>query len=174
MTGSDDHVVRGYSHLAEAFVTASRVLVAVAARSLAVANTEITPAQHRALVIPAWRGPQRIADLAEPIEANICNGTRSRDRLQHRGLVRCDPGDRRAVRVALTPAGKHLAPQITAARSAKISHMLSVTPEHARGFMLTAMRAFTDGAGEVPNKAGRWAGTPIPTPVAPAQQGEHP
>ena len=50
-------------HLVEAFLTASRVLVAVAARSPATKNAEITLPQHRTLVMLASRGPQRVADL---------------------------------------------------------------------------------------------------------------
>jgi hypothetical protein len=71
-------------HLVEAFLTASRVLVAVAARSLAAGNAEITLAQHRALVVLASRGAQRIADLAKLLGVNSSNATRNCDRLQRR------------------------------------------------------------------------------------------
>ncbi|GIE15428.1 hypothetical protein Afe05nite_72680 [Paractinoplanes ferrugineus] len=145
-----DHPVD--DHLVEAFLTASRVLVAVAARSLAAGNAEITLAQHRALVVLAAHGPQRVADLAELLEVNSSNATRNCDRLQRRGLVRRDrdPDDRRAVRVSLTPPGEHLVQQITAARREEISRILSAMPGSAPGPLLTALRAFTDAAGEVP------------------------
>ena len=46
-------------------LTASRLLVAVAARSLADAGEEVTLTQYRSLVVLASRGPQRVAALAE-------------------------------------------------------------------------------------------------------------
>jgi DNA-binding MarR family transcriptional regulator len=156
-------------HLVEAFLTASRVLVAVAARSLAAGNAEITLAQHRALVVLASRGPQRIADLAELLDVNSSNATRNCDRLQRRGLVRRDrdAADRRAVRVSLTQAGERLVQQITAARRTEISHILSAMPEHSREPLLAALSAFTDAAGEVPEQS--WSlgwGTNPDTPAA--------
>lgn len=170
MTRTDDPVVEVDGHLVEAFLTASRVLVAVAARSLTAGNAEITLVQHRALVVLASRGPQRVADLAELLEVNSSNATRNCDRLQRRGLVSRDrdPDDRRAVRVSLTPAGEHLVQQITAARKVEISSILSGMPKYARGPLLTALRAFTDAAGEVPEQS--WSlgwGTGPDTPAAP-------
>jgi len=44
--------------------------VAVAARSLSVGDAEITLQQHRALVVLASRGPQRITDLADLLAVN--------------------------------------------------------------------------------------------------------
>lgn len=178
MTRSDTpEEVDGY--LVEAFLTASRVLVAVAARSLAAGNAEITLAQHRALVVLASRGPQRIADLAELLGVNSSNATRNCDRLQRRGLVRRDRDidDRRAVRVSLTQDGAHLVQQITTARKAEISLILGAMPEHARGPLLTALRAFTDAAGEVPEQS--WSlgwGMHTDTPQAriPTRQGTRP
>ena len=179
MTRSDDPAVEVDGHLVEAFLTASRVLVAVAVRSLAAGDAEITLAQHRALVVLASRGPQRIADLAELLGVNSSNATRNCDRLQRRGLVRRDrdSDDRRAVRVSLTPAGEHLVQQITVARTTAISHILGAMPGHARGPLLAALRAFTDAAGEVPPQS--WSlgwGTNPDTPAGPdpTQQGTRP
>ena len=141
--------------LVGAFLTASRVLVAVAVRSLAAGNAEITLSQHRALVVLASRGPQRVADLAELLGVNSSNATRNCDRLQRRGLVRRDrdTDDRRAVRVSLTQAGERLVQQITTARRAEISRILGAMPDDARGPLFTALRAFTDAAGEVPEQS---------------------
>ncbi|AGL16270.1 MarR family winged helix-turn-helix transcriptional regulator [Actinoplanes sp. N902-109] len=166
-------------HLVEAFLTASRVLVAVAARSLAAGNAEITLAQHRALVVLASRGPQRIADLAELLDVNSSNATRNCDRLQRRGLVRRDrdTDDRRAVRVSLTPAGEHLVQQITAARATEISRILGAMPGQARGPLLAALRAFTDAAGEAPEQSWSlgWGTDPAPpAALTPDRQGTRP
>ena len=48
----------------EAVLTASRTLVALAERPGGVAADDPTPAQYRALVVLAARGPLRMADLA--------------------------------------------------------------------------------------------------------------
>jgi DNA-binding MarR family transcriptional regulator len=114
----------------EEFLTASRVLVAVATGSLTVGNADITLAQYRTLVLLASRGPQRVADLAELLAENSSNATRNCDRLQRRGLVRPDrdTDDRRAVRVWLTPAGGHLVRQITIVRRAEINRRRPVSP----------------------------------------------
>jgi DNA-binding MarR family transcriptional regulator len=168
MTSSDDAEVAVDGHLVEAFLTASRVLVAVAVRSLAAGDAEITLAQHRALVVLASRGPQRVAGLADVLGVNSSNATRHCDRLQRRGLVRRDPdtGDRRAVRVSLTPAGERLVRQVTAARATEIGHILGAMPARARGPLLAALRAFTDAAGEVPEQSWSlgWATGPAPHP----------
>jgi hypothetical protein len=53
----------------DAVLTASRSLVAVATRSLGAAAEETTLAQYRALVVLASRGPRRMVDLAEALDA---------------------------------------------------------------------------------------------------------
>jgi DNA-binding MarR family transcriptional regulator len=177
VTRSPDLASAADDHLVEAFLTASRVLVAVAVRSLPAGDAEITLPQHRALVVLASRGPQRIADLAGTLGVNSSNATRNCDRLQRRGLVRRDrdDDDRRAVRVSLTQDGKRLVEQITTVRRAEIGHILSAMPDHARGPLLAALRAFTDAAGEVPEQS--WSlgwGTGPSTPVAATPEGVRP
>jgi hypothetical protein len=73
--------------LVGAFLTASRVLVAMAARSLTVATEEITVPQHRALVLLAVRGPQRTIDLADLLGVNSSTATRHCDWLQRRACA---------------------------------------------------------------------------------------
>ena len=65
-------------------MTASRVLVAIAARSLAAAG-EVTLPQYRALVVLASRGPQRAVDLAGVLGVNPSSATRLVDRLVRSG-----------------------------------------------------------------------------------------
>jgi hypothetical protein len=49
----------------DAFLRASRVLVSIAARSLAGVTDKVTLPQYRALVVLAGRGPQNAGALAE-------------------------------------------------------------------------------------------------------------
>jgi DNA-binding MarR family transcriptional regulator len=153
--------------LVEAFLTASRVLVAVAVRSLAAGNAEITLPQHRALVLLASRGPQRMADLADLLGVNSSTATRHCDRLQHRGLIRREPAtdDRRAVRVSLTPAGNQLVHEVSDARRTEISRILRAMPRETRRPLLEALRGFAHAAGEVPEQSWSlgWGSPPPPS-----------
>jgi DNA-binding MarR family transcriptional regulator len=140
--------------LAEAFLTASRVLVAVALRSLDRGDAEISLPQHRALVLLAARGPQRMTDLAELLGVNSSTATRHCDRLQRGGLIRREPAtdDRRAVRVSLTPAGQHLVRQVSDTRRTEIRRILGAMPTGNRAALLAALQDFASAAGEVPDQ----------------------
>ena len=71
----------------DAVLTASRVLVAVAARSLADVAEEVTLTQYRTLVVLASRGPQSLAALADAVAVTPSTATRMCDRLVRKGLV---------------------------------------------------------------------------------------
>ena len=73
--------------LTDALLTASRVLVAVSARSLAGISDEVTLAQYRTLVVLASRGPQTLQALATELEVVPSTATRMCDRLVRKGLV---------------------------------------------------------------------------------------
>ncbi len=100
--------------LVDTVLAASRALVAVAARSLAAAGDEVTLPQYRALVVLAARGPQGTAELAAALAVNPSTATRMCDRLVRKGLIRRhrQPGDRRAVRIALTAPGRDLVAEV--------------------------------------------------------------
>ncbi len=53
-------------HLVDAVLSASRVLVAIAARSLADVGEEVTLTQYRSLVVLASRGPRAWPPLLTP------------------------------------------------------------------------------------------------------------
>ncbi len=143
------------AELVEAFLSASRALVGVAARSLAAGDADITLPQYRALVLLASRGPQRIRELAELLGVNSSTATRYCDRLQRRGLVRRERfgEDHRAVYVSLTDAGRRLVQQVTQARRRQIGDILQAMPVESRQPLLMALRGFADAAGEVPEQA---------------------
>src|SRR3954452_10273924 len=89
--------------LVDALLSASRAMVALAARSLAGLDADVTLPQFRALVVLAARGPQRAVDIATELGVNPSTGTRMCDRLVRKGLVRRTrtAGDRRVVRLGL-------------------------------------------------------------------------
>jgi DNA-binding MarR family transcriptional regulator/cytochrome oxidase Cu insertion factor (SCO1/SenC/PrrC family) len=148
--------------LVDTVLAASRALVAVAARSLAAAGDEVTLPQYRALVVLAAQGPQGTAELAAALAVNPSTATRMCDRLVRKGLVRRhrQAGDRRAVRIALTPAGRALVAEVTRQRRAELARLLGALPPEEREPVIAAFRAFADAAGELPQPGAAlgWAG----------------
>ncbi|MGH9046504.1 MAG: MarR family winged helix-turn-helix transcriptional regulator [Acidimicrobiales bacterium] len=138
----------------DAFVTASRVLVAMAARSLADAGEEVTLTQYRSLVILASRGPQGVASLAEAVAVTPPTASRLVDRLLRKGLVirRTDRHDRRQVRIALTEAGRHLVDVVTEYRRREITALLGAIPVNDQRAMSKGMLKLGSAAGEVPEQ----------------------
>jgi DNA-binding MarR family transcriptional regulator len=137
------------SDLVEAFLAASRVLVAISVRSVDAAEPEVTLAQHRIMVL-LRRGPQRIGDLAADLRVDPSVATRHCDRLERVGLVerRRDESDRRAVQVSLTAAGTARLDRVTAARRTEVAEILTRMPPEERAGLLGALRSFSAAAGE--------------------------
>src|SRR5262245_6296840 len=102
--------------LMEALLSATRAMVALAARSLAGLDADVTLPQYRALVVLASRGPQRVADISTELGVAPSTGTRMCDRLVRKGLIRRYriPSDRREVRLSLTQTGRALVQEVTA------------------------------------------------------------
>ena len=73
--------------LEAAILTATRALVAIAARSLAITASEITVPQYRVLVVLAAQGPLPIGDLADALRVAPSTATRLCDRVQQKGLI---------------------------------------------------------------------------------------
>ncbi len=142
--------------MVDAVLGASRVLVAIAARSLADLDDaqDVTLAQYRSLVVLASRGPQRVASLAEALGVTPPTASRLCDRLVRKGLVRrrTDRSDRRQVRIALTDAGRRLVDTVTERRRREIARILRAVPDEARRSVVAGLQLFAESAGEVPDR----------------------
>jgi DNA-binding MarR family transcriptional regulator len=140
--------------MVDAVLSASRVLVAVAARSLADLAEEVTLTQYRSLVVLASRGPQSVAALAEALAVTPPTASRLCDRLVRKGLVRRRTGrhDRRQVRVALTDAGRRMVDVVTDRRRREIAALLASVPPEARRAVASGLQLLADAAGEVPEQ----------------------
>ena len=138
--------------LIDAVLSASRALVAVAARSLAACEHEITLPQYRVLVVLSARGPQRVADLADALGVLPSTATRMCDRLVAKRLLRRarSSQDRRSVKVGVTEEGRRLVDQISQARRGELRQILAQLPPTGRDALVEALRAFSSAAGEVP------------------------
>jgi DNA-binding MarR family transcriptional regulator len=143
--------------VADAVLTASRVLVAVAARSLAEHENEISLQQYRALVVLASRGSQRPVDLAHALGVDPSTATRLCDRLVRKRLIlrRRQGDDRREVRLDLAANGRRLVDSVTTARRGEIERIIAAVPAEQRRNLVEAFVAFGDAAGERPDSEWR-------------------
>lgn len=139
----------------DALLTASRALVAVAARSLTAAHEDVTLPQYRALVVLASRGPQSIVHLAELLVLHPSSTSRLCDRLVAKGLItrELSAASRREMTVELRPEGRRLVAQVTKQRRREIEAIVARVPVGLRPSMIDALVAFSDAAGEIPEQA---------------------
>ncbi|GAB2876506.1 MarR family winged helix-turn-helix transcriptional regulator [Nocardioides pacificus] len=133
----------------EAFITASRALVRVAARSFEVAP-EVTLAQHRILVLLGELGARRIHQVADELGVNASNASRLCDRLQRAGLVERarSETDGRVVCVSLTAAGESVLAAVTETRRREIAGILERLPPARIRDMLDVLQDFNRASGE--------------------------
>ena len=138
----------------DAVLSASRVLVAVAARSLADVAEEVTLTQYRTLVVLASRGPQHLAGLADAVEVTPATATRMCDRLVSKGLIRrsSEQDDRRQIRIALSEKGRALVDQVTERRRIEIAQIMKEIPPEERDIVVQALGRLATAAGEVPEQ----------------------
>jgi DNA-binding MarR family transcriptional regulator len=139
----------------DALLTASRALVAVAARSLDAIDEEVTLPQYRALVVLAAHGTQHVGELAAALGIQPSTATRLCDRLVARKLVRraVSRSNRRETEIALTATGRKLVDRVTALRRRELARIVARIPGPARAATVEALNAFADAAGEVPDQA---------------------
>jgi len=138
----------------DAVLSASRVLVAVAARSLADVAEEVTLTQYRTLVVLASRGPQNLAGLAEAVGVTPATATRMCDRLVRKDLIRrrTERDDRRQLRVALTAKGRSLVDAVTGRRRQEIARIINEIPVEQQAVLVQALGRLASAAGEVPEQ----------------------
>ena len=138
----------------DAVLSASRVLVAVAARSLSDISEEVTLTQYRTLVVLASRGPQNLVGLAEAVAVTPATATRMCDRLVKKKLIvrQSEQDDRRQVRLALTKKGLKLVGTVTDRRRREIEAILSTIAPEEQTVLVQALSQFAAAAGEIPEQ----------------------
>jgi DNA-binding MarR family transcriptional regulator len=136
--------------LVTALLTASRVLVAVSARSLAQVEDTVTLPQFRALVVLDTYGEINLLRLAELLGVTSSTAMRMIDRLLAVEVVtrRDNPANRREVLLGLTPTGTRIVRQVTRTRRAEIARIVDAMPAAHRATMIRALRSFATAAGE--------------------------
>ena len=136
--------------LVEAFLDASRALMAVTVRSIASAPVEVTFPQWRVLIVLTTRGEQTVGRLAGELGVNSSNATRVCDRVEQLGLVRRErsTADRRVVRIALTDEGHSVVEEVLAHRREEIREVLVRVPVLDRARAAHALLAFAAASEE--------------------------
>ncbi|MFB9833350.1 MarR family winged helix-turn-helix transcriptional regulator [Actinoallomurus acaciae] len=133
-----------------AVLTASRLLVAVSARSLAAVEERVTLPQFRMLVVLASRPGMKLVTLAEQLAVNPSTAMRMVERLVAAGLVdrRVNPESRREILLCLTDAGAQIVDEVTSRRREEIAAIVAAMAPGQRAGLITALQAFTEAGGE--------------------------
>ncbi|WP_194905910.1 MarR family winged helix-turn-helix transcriptional regulator [Catenulispora rubra] len=136
----------------EAVLTASRLLVAVSARSLSETEDSLTLPQFRALVVLSTRGPLRLTHLAEHLAVNPSTAMRMAERLNAAGMIdrAPNPENRRESILSLTDAGCRVVEQVTERRRGEIAAIVERMPVEQRDSLIEALEAFSAAGGEPP------------------------
>lgn len=140
----------GVDELVNAVLTASRVLVAISARSIADVEESVTIAQFRTLVVLEHRGGINLNTLADELGVNASTAMRMIDRLLATDLVtrQDNPNNRREVLLDLTESARRLVASVTARRRAEIAVIVEAMPDARRAELIAALHAFAGAAGE--------------------------
>jgi DNA-binding MarR family transcriptional regulator len=136
--------------ITDALMTASRLLVAISARSIGQVDETITIPQFRTLVILASRGPINLATLAGLLGVQPSATGRMVDRLVAAGLIDRlpHPTSRRELLAALTRRGRDVVRRVTAHRRAEIAAIVEKMPPPEGHGLVRALTAFTVAGGE--------------------------
>lgn len=151
-TPHDPHTDDSTGAITDALLTASRLLVAISARSIAEVDETITIPQFRTLVVLSNQGPLNLSTLAGLLEVQPSTIGRMVDRLVSAGLIerRPNPASRREVVIKLTRRGHAVVRSVTERRRDEIAAVVSrLQPADRRG-LVRALTAFTAAGNEPP------------------------
>lgn len=137
---------------ADAVMRASRVLVAVVAKSVAAVEDRVSLTQFRVLVLVASRGRMNLGQVADALGVHPSNATRTVERLVTGGLLERteQPQDRRYLSLELTSEGRAVVEQVMAYRRSSILQVMANMTSAQRRALARALEAFAEAAGEPP------------------------
>ncbi|MFC8868632.1 MarR family winged helix-turn-helix transcriptional regulator [Streptomyces sp. NPDC057148] len=133
-----------------AVLAASRLLVAVSARSLAEVEERVTLPQFRMLMVLFTRGDTKLVTLADHLRVAPSTAMRMVDRLIAAGLAdrRANPDNRRETLLRLTDEGRRTVENVSARRRAEIATIVERLAPHQRAALVEALTAFSEAGGE--------------------------
>jgi DNA-binding MarR family transcriptional regulator len=134
----------------DAVLTASRLLVAISARSFAAVENALTLPQFRMLVVLDRTDGMNISRLGEHLDVNPSTAMRMVDRLTANGMVRRDASsaNRREVLVSLTPEGRRVVRKVTRRRRSELARIVQALAPAEQRRLVSALSAFTAAGGE--------------------------
>jgi DNA-binding MarR family transcriptional regulator len=151
MPGHDDPAAdNSLDAITDALLTASRLLVAISAQSIANVDETLTIPQFRTMVILSTRGPVNLATLAGLLDVAPSTTGRMADRLVAAGLIdrQPHPDSRRELVVELTARGLDVVAAVTRHRRDRIAEVVRKMPHRERQGLVRALTAFTAAGGE--------------------------
>lgn len=133
-----------------AVLTASRLLVAVSARSLSAVEERVTLPQFRMLVVLSTRGATKLVVLADLLQVAPSTAMRMIDRLIAAGLAdrQINPDNRRETMLRLTEEGRRTVADVTARRRAEIATIVERLAPDQRTALVGALTAFNEAGAE--------------------------
>ncbi|MET9565874.1 MarR family winged helix-turn-helix transcriptional regulator [Streptomyces tauricus] len=133
-----------------AVLTASRLLVAISARSLAAVEERVTLPQFRMLVVLSTRGATKLVALADLLQVAPSTAMRMVDRLIAAGLAhrQVNPDNRRETLLQLTDEGRRTVEDVTGRRHTEIAAVVERLAPHQRAALIEALTAFSEAGGE--------------------------
>ncbi|KAA0108647.1 MarR family winged helix-turn-helix transcriptional regulator [Mycolicibacterium sp. P1-5] len=151
MTTDDEAVTEdSVDAITDGLLTASRLLIAVSARSIAQVDDTITIPQFRTLVILSGRGRMNLTTLAGWLDVQPSTTGRMIERLVATGLInrQAHPDSRRELVVELTSRGHEIVSAVTAHRRSAIARIVANMPPRERRGLVRTLNAFTAAGGE--------------------------
>lgn len=135
-----------------AVLTASRLLVAISARSIAAVEDRVTLPQFRMLVVLATRGSTKLVALADLLHVAPSTAMRMVDRLIAADLAdrQINPDNRRETVLRLTDEGRRIVEDVTARRRTEISVVVERLAPEDRAALVRALNMFSE-AGDEPH-----------------------
>ncbi|MZD05928.1 MarR family transcriptional regulator [Streptomyces sp. SID5785] len=133
-----------------AVLTASRVLVAVSARSIAEVEDRVTLPQFRMLVVLSSRGATKLVALAGLLRVAPSTAMRMVDRLIAAGLAdrQINPDNRRETLLQLTDEGRRTVEDVTARRREEIESIVQRLDPAKRTALIEALSDFNEAVAE--------------------------
>jgi DNA-binding MarR family transcriptional regulator len=131
-------------------VTATRLVGALIAESLANLRPAITAAQWRVVVL-ASEGNCNVSAVADDLGVHRSNATRVCDRLVAAGLLRRRRADedKRQVLLVLTPAGRRLFNKAMDYRRSRLAEAMALMTEDERADLARSFTRLVEAAAEV-------------------------
>jgi DNA-binding MarR family transcriptional regulator len=137
----------------DAVLTASRLLIAVSASSIATVDDSITIPQFRMLVVLRTQGPMRLSTLAEHLGVQPSAATRMVDRLIAADLIvrQANPATRREIVLDLTENGTRTVAKVSLQHRRQITKIMDKMPDRHRTHLIEALDSFNEAGGESPD-----------------------